>query len=161
MSLQWDTMFRRYVYDAERMPYLTRVENLTRVQAGHELLVFALFIGIFFTVLGFAALAGRLPHGHGIGVPMYAFFTAWAAGVLAWSRSLWTAAICGLAPVAVLVYLATWGFPKGFGLIDKVLLVSVMLLALRYIWRVVRIAATYDTMPPGAPPKSGRFPPFE
>ncbi len=42
MDLDWEKLFKRYVWDDERTPYLTRVRNLSRVQAHYELSATAL-----------------------------------------------------------------------------------------------------------------------
>ncbi|MEZ5843069.1 MAG: hypothetical protein R3D27_04975 [Hyphomicrobiaceae bacterium] len=160
MQLDWEGLFRRYVFDPEKTPYFTPVGRLTKSQAGNEIFVFSLFVGIFFVVLGVAALAGRLPDKDALIVPVFAFFTAWTAVAFWWTRSQMAAAFAALGPLAVLLYCLVYGFAQGLGLWDKVLIVVVLIAWLHYSWRIVRLAAAWPTMPPGAPPRRGRRNPF-
>lgn len=160
MSLDWERMFRRYVYDSETTPYATPVDRLTKSQAGYEIFAYALGLMVLFATLGFAGLSGKLPHGDFVGVPIYAFALAWAAAVFAWTKALPVAAFVATAPVAGLLYCAVFGFPAGLSVLDKAVIVTVLLLVLAYSWRIVRIAAAFPNMPPGKPRRGRRRNPF-
>lgn len=160
MNLDWERMFQRYVFDSETTPYGTPVNRLTQTQAKNEVFAYTLFLIVLFATFGVAALSGKLPHGNFIGVPLYAFVLAWAAGVFAWTKALPSAALTATAPVAGLLYCAVFGFPEKLGVMDKSLIVIVLLLLLAYCWRIVRIAAAYPAMPPGKPRRGFRRDPF-
>ncbi|MEM7774380.1 MAG: hypothetical protein AAF732_02135 [Pseudomonadota bacterium] len=161
MNLDWDRMFRRYVYDAETTPYGTPVDRLTRSQADSEVFVYTVFLIILFATVGVAGLSGKMPHGDVIGVPIYAFFLVWMAVLFAWTKSVSSGAFCATAPVAGMLYCAVYGFPPALGIFDKALIIAVLALLLVYSWRIVRIAAGYTSMPPGKPRKRGRRNPYE
>lgn len=160
MQLDWESMFRRYVFNTETTPYFTAVPAMTRSKADHEIFVFALFVGLFFAIVGVAALAGKLPDRDSITVPVFAFFTTWTAFAFWWTKNQMAAAFAALGPLAVLIYCLVFGFVPGLGVSDKVLIVAVLLAWLRYSWRIVRIAQTYPSMPPGEPPQRGRRNPY-
>ena len=160
MQLDWQNLFRRYVFDPEKTPYLTAVDDLTKSKAGNEIQVFCLYVAIFFVVIGLASLAGRLPDRDSIVVPVFAFFTVWASFAFWWTRSQMAAAFTALGPLAVLIYCLVYGFAPGLGVWDKALIVAVLAAWLIYSWRIVRIAAAYPSMPPGQPPRRGRRNPY-
>ena len=162
MSLDWEKMFRRYVYDDEKTPYFTSVARLNKRQARNEIVVYTIFMVLVFGFCGIAAMAGKLPHGDAVVVPIYALFTVWMAGVFAWSKNQMAAAFCALAPVAIAVYFAIYGFPPKAGSSDKLLLGVVLFGWLFYSWRIVRIAGRYpDMAEPEGPPRPLRRNPFD
>ncbi len=160
VQLDWESMFRRYVFNTETTPYFTPVEVMTRSKSDNEIFVFSLFVGLFFAILGVLALAGKLPDRDSIAAPVFAFFTVWTAFAFWWTKSQTAAAFAALGPVAVLIYCLVYGFAPGLGVWDKLMIVAFLLLWLRYSWRIVRIAAAYPTMPPGEPPRRGRRNPY-
>jgi hypothetical protein len=149
MQLDWEKLFKRYVFDDTRTPYLVAVARLTQRQARYELFVYTLFMGVLFGVLAVASISTALPHRGALGVPIYALSVVWAAIALGLTRHAWAAAYCACAPVAGLLYLALFGFHPNLGPWDKALLVVVLLLWLRYSWRVMTIVRTYPDMAPG------------
>jgi len=149
--MDWDKLLKRYVWDDAKTPYFVPVGRLTRTQAGHELFTYTLFLVVVFGVLAVAALSARHPHGHSEIVPLYAFSVVCAAIVLGITKHHYAALYCAGAPVGGLAYFAVYGFHAGLGTVDKVLLVAVMLLWLRYTVRTVAIARAL----PGLPDPSG------
>ncbi len=145
--MDWDKLLKRYVWDDAKTPYFIAVGRLTPSQARHELFVYTLFLGILFGVLAVAALSARHPHGHSDVVPLYAFSVVCAAIILGITKHHYAALYCASAPVAGLAYFAVYGFHANLGVVDKVLLVAVMLVWLRYCVRTVAIARAYPGMP--------------
>jgi len=143
MDLDWEKLFKRYVWHDERTPYLTRVANLTRVQARYEIFGYALFMGVLAGILAVVTLSPTLPHGGAAIVPVYAFTVCCAALVLGFTRHPWAALWCALAPLAALAYFATWGFHARLEDGDKLLLIVVALLGLLYSHRVVAVARAW------------------
>ena len=148
MQLDWEKMFKRYVFDDERTPYFTRAERLTQTQARYELFVYTVFLGALFAVLSVATLSPDLPHRGAAGVSAYALSVVLAAVAFGVTRHAWTAAYCASAPLAALFYFLIYGFHPNLGTADKVLLVVVVLVWLRYSWRVLAIVRFYPSMPP-------------
>ena len=146
MDLNWEKLFKRYVWHDERTPYLTRVANLTRAQAQYELFGYSLLMGVLFAALSVVALSSALPHGDAPGVSIYAFTVCCAAVMLGATRHPWAAIWCAGAPLALLAYFATWGFHPRLELLDKALLVAGALAWLLYSRRVVAVARAWQRL---------------
>ena len=149
MQLDWDKLFKRYVADDVKTPYFVRVERLTQKQARSELFVYTLFMSVLFAVIGVASISTELPHKGAIGVPLYALAVVCAAITLGMTRHPWAAAFCATAPVAALMYFVLFGFHPNLGNGDKTLLIVIVLLWLRYSWRILSIVKAQPDMPPG------------
>jgi hypothetical protein len=147
MPLDWEGLVKRYVYNPAKTPYFTAVSRLSRGQARSELFVYTLLLAVLTGAIGVAALSPALPHGGAIGVPIYAFAVMTAAIVLGLTRHVAAAAFCATAPVAALLYFVLFGFQPGLGTGDRLLLVVIVLLWLRYSWRVLQITKTYPDLP--------------
>ena len=143
MDLDWEKLVKRYVWHDERTPYFTRVAHLNRRQAHYELFGYALFVGLLFAVLSVVSLSSELPHGNAAGVSLYAFTVCCAAILLGATRHPAAAIWCAGAPLAALAYFALYGFHPGLGDLDKVLLVTAMLVWLLYARRVVAVAQAW------------------
>ncbi len=153
MDLDWEKLVKRYVWDATRTPYFTRVARLNRVQARYELFAYVLGIGVLFGVVTLASLSTTLPHGGSAIVPIYAFTALCAAVLLGLTRHPGAAIYCATAPLAALGYFAAFGFHPNLGPPDKILLVVLMLGWCAYAWRVVAIARAFPGLPETAEPK--------
>jgi hypothetical protein len=151
MQLDWESLVRRYVYNPAKTPYFTAVSRLSRSQARSELFVYTLFLVILMGVIGVAALSPTLPHGGAIGVPVYALSVASIAFVLGLTKHVAAAAYCATAPVAALLYFVLYGFQRDLGTGDRIVLVVIVLLWLRYAWRTLQIARAYPDLPDAGP----------
>ena len=143
MDLNWEKLFKRYVWHDERTPYFTRAANLTRVQAHYEIFGYALFMGVLAGILSVVTLSPTLPHGGAAIVPVYAFTVCCAALILGFTRHPWAAVWCAAAPLAALLYFANWGFHPGLEAGDKALLAAVAAAGLLYSCRLVAIVRTW------------------
>ena len=146
MHLDWVGLFKRYVGDDVKTPYFVAVNRLNRIQAKNELFVYTLFMAVLFGVIGVASLSPTLPHGNTLGVSLYAFLVAGAAIIFGFSKHPSAAAICASAPVGVLIYFTLYGFHPNAATGDKILQVIIVMLWLRYSWRILHIARAYPTM---------------
>ncbi len=153
MQLDWEGMFRRYIADPTRTPYMVAVARLDRMQANYELFAYVIFVSVIFGVLGVAALSPSLPHGMSTVVPLYAFSVIVAAVFLGAIKHPAAAAYCATGPAALLIYFLVHGFLPSHGPIEKTIMVAVVLLWLRYSWRTIEIAKHYPDLPdpPAAP----------
>jgi len=152
MDLDWEKLFKRYVWHDERTPYFTRVAHLTRRQAHYELFGYSLFMGVLFGVLSLVALSDKLPHGNAAVVPLYAFTVCCAAVVLGVMRHPGAALWCAGAPLAALAYFGYYGFHPRLEFIDKAFLVALMIAWLLYSGRVVAVARAWSGLSgPGGP----------
>lgn len=146
MDLNWDKLFKRYVWHDDRTPYLTRVANLTRLQAHYELFGYALLMGVLFAALSVVSLSTSLPHGDAAGVSIYAFTVCCAAVMLGATRHPWAAIWCAGAPLAVLAYFGYWGFHPHLEWADKALLVAGVIAWSLYSRRVVAVAHAWQRL---------------
>jgi hypothetical protein len=51
MQLDWESLVKRYVYNAAKTPYFTAAARLTRAQARSELFVYMLFLVVLMGVI--------------------------------------------------------------------------------------------------------------
>jgi len=151
VQLDWVALFKRYVGDDVRTPYLVAAERLTRVQANYELFTFTVLLTVLFGVIGLASLSPSLPHGDTAAVSVYAFIVAASAVAFGITKSPIAGAVCATAPVGALIYFAAFGFHPDAATGDKFLQVVLVLVWLRYSWRIVKIARVYPTLPPARP----------
>ncbi len=147
MDSEWEKLVKRYVWNDERMPYFTRVANLSRRQAHYELFGYALLVGVLSGVLSVASLSNDLPHADAPGVSLYAFTVCCAAILLGATRHAWAALWCAVAPLAALIYFAVYGFHPNLETPDKILIVALMLGWLIYGRRVVAVAQAWPGLP--------------
>lgn len=146
MDLDWEKLVKRYVWDDERTPYLTRVAHLSRRQMHYELFGYSLFSGVLFGTLSVASLSSALPHGDAAVVSIYAFTVCCAAVLLGATRHPWAAVWCAGAPLALLGYFALWGFHPNLETGDKVLLVAAVIAWLAYSRRVVAVSRAWQRL---------------
>jgi hypothetical protein len=143
VDLDWERLFKRYVWHDEKTPYLTRAANLNRVQARYEIFGYALFMGVLSGLLAVVTQSPTLPHGGAAIVPVYAFTVCCAALILGFTRHPWAALWCALSPLAALAYFGIWGFHANLEDGDKLLLTVVALLGLLYSHRVVAVVRAW------------------
>lgn len=143
MESYWEKLVRRYVWSDERTPYLTRVGNLTRVQAHFELAGYAFLMCVLFGVLSIFTLSTQLPHGNASVVPIYSFTVCCAALILGFTKHVWAALWCAGAPIAALAYFSAWGFHPNLDESARVLLVVAVLAWLAYSGRLIKVAQAW------------------
>jgi hypothetical protein len=142
--LNWEKLFKRYIWDDDRTPYFVPAARMTRKQADHEIFAYTVFLGILFAVVCLAALADA---GTSDLIVVYAFSAIVGTVVLGVTKHLYAAWYCGAVPVAFLLYLLVYGFPAGLAPIDHFVLIAFGLIWLRYAYRVIGIARAYPGMP--------------
>lgn len=147
--MSWDKYIKRYVWDDEKTPYFVAVPRLTRSQADYEIFSYTLFLGVLFALISFLSLTENAPHGRSPGVALYAITVCGSAILFGATKHLYAAYYFTLAPLATLAYFVFIGFPPNLAAIDKLVLVIVALVLLRYSLRVVAIAKRYHDMPEG------------
>ena len=151
MNMNWESFIKRYIWDDERTPYFVRVGKITRRQADYELYTYSLFLGVLFAVITIVAFAGGLPGGRSEAVALYGFTVVCGSILFGATKHLWPALYCSAAPLAVLFYLLTRGFPPHLGTFDQVALIVFALIWLRYSMRIVGLAKAYPDLPDTPP----------
>ncbi len=154
--MDWEKLFRRYVWDDVRTPYFTRVNKLDRRQADYEVYVYALFVGVFFAAVALTATTDHLASGPSTLTAFYAFSAVCAAIIFGFTKHFWAGVYCAATPVAVALYLFMYGFPEGSRTSDHVLITAAIILVTAYSWRIIDIGRTYSFMPDPTTPETGR-----
>lgn len=153
--MDFQRFVRKYVWNDEKTPYLTKVGRLTKRQARSELFVISVLIAAFFFVIGMAALLGASIVAGSLIVAVYAFAICSAALILAATHHPLAALACATAPPAALLFLLVEGFPPQLHSMDKLLIVAVLLALAVYMIRVLRIANIYPGLDEGPDPAAG------
>lgn len=151
MQLDWENMFKRYVGNSTKTPYLVAVENLNRIQANNEIFVYTVFQSVLLALFTAVSISDKLPHAGAAAVPFVALVLLGATIGYGVSKQYMAAAASALAPVAAGLYCAIYGFHPNLGTGDKVVLIGVIVLWARYCWRLLAIARRYDDMESGKP----------
>ena len=147
-DLDWYKFVRRYFWDDETTPYLVPVERLHRRQAGHEIFAYAVFVSLLYGAVTVLTMSGRAAYADSFGVSLYAFLVVCATLTFAVTRHPLAACACVLAPVGGLVFSLSFDVHPDMGSWDRVLLISLSLVWLRYSMRLMHIAKRYGDMPP-------------
>lgn len=135
----WERWIKRYVWDDERTPYLVAPERMTKRQADYEVFAYAVFICCLFTIVSMAVAPSPM-------MAMYSFSVVSAAIVLGFTKHIATATYTATTPIAAALYLALDGFPDQLGMLDHVVLITIILLWAGYSFRIISIARAYDRM---------------
>lgn len=157
--LDWENLFKRYVWDTRTTPYFTPVARLNRGQADYEILAFCLFVGILFAVVALGALTEKALFGRSPMLGLYAFSVVAGAVIFNYTKVLWSAFYVAAAPLACLVYVVVYGFAAGRPHMDSLLVGGFVVLILLYAPRLIGIARAYPSMPdaPTPPPRRRLF----
>ena len=145
--MSWDKFIKKYIWDDLKTPYLVRVTSMNQSQAGYEILAYAIFLGVLFTVISLASLSDNAPYGRSLGVSLYAISVVLGTVIFGATKDYVAMLYCSTAPPAVLFYLVIYGFPPNLHLFDKGLLFAVTLMLLCYGFRLMAIARTYSQLP--------------
>ncbi len=151
--LDWEGLFRRYVWNEEKTPYFTAVPDLSRRQADYEIHLYCVFLGILFAAitLVFAVdIDSKTPafQGRSLGAAFYGFSVICATILLAFFKPPKVALYCTFAPAIAMASFFFKGLGSSLALVDHVVIISVLVLLLRYSFRVVAIVRRYPQLPP-------------
>lgn len=147
--LDWEGLFKRYVWDERTTPYLVPVSRLTRQQADSEIFAYCLFAGILFVVVALGAMGDASPHGRSPLVTLYGFSVVVACLLLHYTKAVPAAFYLGLAPAAGLAYLVIYGLASDRAPVDTAIVAGVLLLLLWYSLRLIAVTRAYPSLPRG------------
>jgi Ca2+/Na+ antiporter len=142
--VNWEKLFRRYIWDDDRTPYFVSVARMTRKQADYEIFGYTLFFCTLFSIVCLAALAGG---GMSDLIVLYGFTAIVSMIILGITKNPYAAYYCGAVPIVVLLYFLFYGFPTNLAPIDHLVLIAFTLIWLRYSLRIVNIAKAYLGLP--------------
>ncbi len=148
----WEKYVRKYVWDDDRTPYFFRVDQLNKAQANKELFLFVIFVATPFALVAVMSFVAVTRETGGIAylfVLVYAFTIVMAVFLLNGTKHPLAAMWSATAPLAILLYLITSGFPPKLHAIEQGLLLVFLMLWLRYTVRVIRITRRYPAMAEG------------
>ena len=145
--MDWESLFKRYVWDENTTPYLVPVARLNRRQADSEIMIYSLFLGVLFGVVAVASLTADAPHGFSPGMALYGFSVVCAAVCFGVVKSYLAALYLSATPVAGLAYVLLYGLGSERELLDTVVVAIVLVLLLRYSRRIVAVARAYPELP--------------
>jgi hypothetical protein len=158
VNMDWESLFKRYVWDSQTTPYFTAVSKLTRVQANYEVLAFCLFFGVLFAVVALGALTEKAMFGRSPILGLYAFSVVAGSVVFNYTKVVWSAVYISAAPLSVLIYVVIYGFSDKALRMDSFIVAGGVLLMLLYAPRLIGIARAYPNMKEGdEPPKRRRL----
>ena len=145
----WEKYVRKYVWDDDKTPYFIAASKLKQDQANKEIFLYCFFLATpaAMIVIAFA----RVLYEHGaignFALGVYGASILICAAFLHFRKSV-TAALYAIgAPIVVLLYFAINGFPPKLHLVEQSGMVIVVLLWLRYTFRVVAIAKVHPGLP--------------
>ncbi|MBF2761451.1 MAG: hypothetical protein ISN28_14535 [Ectothiorhodospiraceae bacterium AqS1] len=155
--LDWEGLFRRYVWNDEKTPFFTAVPDLTRRQADYEIHLYCVFLGLLFSVITVIFAIGIDPEsslrGRSLGSAFYGFSVVCAAILLAFFKPPSIALYCTFAPVIVFAWVFFKGLGPNLARIDHIVIFSILSLLLLHSFRVVAIVRRYPQMPEPPPQK--------
>ncbi len=155
--LDWESLFKRYVWDADTTPYFTPVAKLNRYQADHEVYAFCMFIGVIFAVVAVAALTDASMIGRSPIAGLYAFSVVAASIIFNYTKVVWSALWLAIAPLAGLAVVLFYGFDGERVRVDSIIVGGICVLILIYMPRLIGVARAYPDLPePETPPPRRR-----
>ena len=140
--MEWEKLFRKYIWNEQTTPYLTPVINLTRRQANSEILFYCWFHAILLGMIAILSLRGG-PDGRSLGVSYYGFSVVCASVLFGILKNYTAALFLSATPLVGLAYLLFYGLGSERPAGDTLIVTIILLLFLRYSFRIINIARTY------------------
>ena len=144
--MEWEKLFRKYIWNEQTTPYLTPVPNLTRRQADNEILFYCWFHAILLGMISILSLRGG-PDGRSLGVSYYGFTVVCASVLFGILKNYTAALFMSATPLVGLAYLLLYGLESERPAGDTLIVTIILLLFLRYSFRIINIARAYQFLP--------------
>ena len=144
--MEWEKIFKRYVWSDQTTPYLTPVNKLNRLQADSEILIYTLFVGTFFFITTIASIRGTPIDSHA-GIATYSFSVLAASIIFFFLKSYPAALYLSATPLVVLTYVFFSNDIINRAAGDTLIVTIILLCVLRYSFRIVSIAHCYSSFP--------------
>lgn len=151
--MDWEKLFLKYLWN-DQTPYLVPVEELNQRQGNSEILIYSLFLAVFFGAAAIISLGGGLD-ARAPGIAYYGFTVVCAAALFVILKSYTAALYLSATPVVALAYLYIYGLGSERAAFDTVLVTVILILLLRYSWRIVALARLYPELPPAPADETG------
>jgi hypothetical protein len=147
--IAWEKYVLKYVWDEDKTPYFIAATKLKRDQANKEIFLYCFFLATPAALIVAAYVGALVENGATsyLVVGLYSASILFCAAFLNFRKSV-TAALYAIgAPVAVLLYFAINGFAPGLHVVEQIAMVIIVLLWLRYTFRIVAIAKVHPGLP--------------
>ena len=141
--MEWEKLFKRYIWNDQTTPYLTSVHKLNRRQADSEIFLYSLFVGIFFFVACIAALRND-PNTSSTGLALYSFSTVCASIIFCNLKSYYACLYMSAAPIAVIAYILISNHVINNHPFDTLIVIVILLALIRYSLRIIAISRYYS-----------------
>ena len=139
----WFSKVPGYIFDKQKTPYLTEAKELTLAQSQYELTAYGIFVGSIYAIIGLAALLSVLENNNFIYFVWLFLSVSVIYSVFNVIRKyeLISSYVISLAPSVVILFSLYDAVTKNSSLVSLIIFVSLLLLAIKYGWRVSRIVA--------------------
>ena len=139
----WFSKVPGYIFDKQKTPYLKEAKELTLAQSQYELTAYGVFVGSIYAIIGLAALLSVLENNSFIYLVWLFLSVSVIYSVFNVIRKyeLISSYVISLAPSVVILFSLYDAVTKNSSLVSLIIFVSLLLLAIKYGWRVSRIVA--------------------
>ena len=151
--MEWDKFLQRYVWNDQTTPYLVPLDKLNRRQANSEILIYGLFLAVFFGIVSLISMrggTGAVP----LFVTFYGFSVVCAASLLIILKSYVSVLYLSATPLAALAYVFLFGLGSERAVGDTLIVTIILLILLRYSFRIVPLTRMYAQFPDIGPDES-------
>jgi len=139
----WFSKVPGYIFDKQKTPYLTEAKELTLAQSQYELVAYGVFVGTMYTIIGLAAALHILQNV----TLIYLIWLFVSLGVIVSifnvirKYEIISSYIISIAPAIVVSFCLYEAFIANASFVSLTILLSLLLLSVKYGWRVTKIVA--------------------
>ena len=139
----WFSKVPGYIFDKQKTPYLTEAKEQSLAQSQYELTAYGVFVGTIFGIIGLAAMLSIFEGNNWI------YYIWLLASVLVIysifnvirKYELFSSYVIALAPSIIVLFCFFEALIKNSSLLTITIFACLLLLSLKYGWRVSRIVA--------------------
>ena len=147
MNMDWEGLFKKYIWNEQTTPYFTKVSELNQRQGKSEIILYSLLLGVFFAIVSLFSIGSSTEQYGSAGAGLYGFSVVCAAVIFGIMKNYYAALFLSASPLASLAYLFFHGLSSDREKIDTLIVTILLLLLLRYSIRIVAIAKFYPSFP--------------
>ena len=139
----WFSKVPGYIFDKQKTPYLTEAKELSLAQSQYELTAYGVFVGTIYGIIGLAAMLSIFESNNWI---YYVWLFASVSVIYSIfsvirNYELFSSYIISLAPSVIVLFSFYEAIIKNSSLLTMTIFVCLLLLSLKYGWRISRIVA--------------------
>ena len=139
----WFSKVQGYIFDKQKTPYLKEAKELTLAQSQYELTAYGVFVGSIYGILGLASLLSVMENYNFVYFVWLLLSVSVIYSVFNVIRKyeIISSYVISLAPSVVILFSLYEAVTKNSSFVSLIIFVSLLLLAIKYGWRVSRIVA--------------------